>query len=145
MQVISDQELAQDPRRVIDGVRRGEPALVGRHGEPEAAILDIVDYRILRAVAHAQAHDLTGVDLEQGLPDDHVEQAADAQARYDLALAYYLAGAISTGRLAAVLRLPFVDVSLRFGRLGVPLRLGPETIGEILDDADVAGRLTSRR
>jgi len=46
-------------------------------------------------------------------------------------LAYYLGEAISLGRAAELLGLPWVDLRLRLARLGIPLRLGPETIEEL--------------
>ena len=48
-------ELARNTRQVINAVIRGEATLIESHGQPEAAIVDIVDYRIMRAVLRYHA------------------------------------------------------------------------------------------
>jgi hypothetical protein len=48
---ISTADLIRDPDGVLDAVTGGEAALVERNGQVEAAILGIVDYRLLRAAA----------------------------------------------------------------------------------------------
>jgi len=102
-------------------VLRGQTALVESHGKPEAAIIDIVDYRILRAVMryHAQR---PRIAAGSGLSDAEVARVADAQARYDLIVAHYLAGEISLGRAAELLNTSWLDLRTRCIRLDVPLR-----------------------
>jgi predicted HTH domain antitoxin len=46
-------------------------------------------------------------------------------------IAYYIAGAISLGRAAELLELPWIDLRTRLHRLGVPIRVGPETVEEL--------------
>ncbi len=53
------------------------------------------------------------------------------QERYHLVLAAYLADAISLGRAAELLELPWVDLRTRLHRLGMPIHLGPETVDEL--------------
>lgn len=55
VQRVSRTELARNTRRVLSDVQRGRTTLIETHGVPEAALLDIVDYRILRAVMHYYA------------------------------------------------------------------------------------------
>lgn len=145
---VSQDDLARNPSAVIETVRREGPALVERQGEPQAAIVDITDYRLLRAAARAQAEPLDRASLEQaleqGLFDEALARATDTQARYDAVVKYHLAGVISTGRMAELLGLPFIDLSTRFHRLGIPLRVGPQTVEEVLRDAEVAGRFVMR-
>jgi predicted HTH domain antitoxin len=42
-----------------------------------------------------------------------------------------LGEAISLGRAAELLDLPWMDLRLRLARLGIPLRLGPQSIEEL--------------
>jgi hypothetical protein len=134
---ISKTDLARKVRQVFHSVQRGGTVIVESHGQPEAAILDIPDYYILRAVTrfHAQP---PKIDMEAGLPDDALAGLSD-QERYDQVIAYYMVGAISLGRAAELLELPWIDLRSRMHRLGVPMRVGPETIEEALEDARIAG------
>ena len=44
-------DLARNTRQIIRKVQRGQTILIENHGQAEVAILDIVDYYILRALA----------------------------------------------------------------------------------------------
>lgn len=96
-----------------------------------AALVDLVDYRILRALARAQVDPIVVEQTAPGLPDAIAKQAADTQALFDLVVAHYLVGTITLGRAAEVLDLPWIDLRDRFARVGIPLRLGPETPEEL--------------
>lgn len=50
--------------------------------------------------------------------------------------AYYLGEAISLGRAAELLDLPWAELRLRFLRLGIPILAGPENIGELHDEIE---------
>ena len=50
IQRVSKTELARSTRQVMREVQRGYTVLVESHGQAEAAIMDIVDYGIMRAV-----------------------------------------------------------------------------------------------
>jgi prevent-host-death family protein len=102
-------DLARNTRQVIRAVQRGQTAVVESHGQPEAAIIDILDYRILRAVIRYYAQRPT-IDVEAGLADDKVTALADTQDRYDLVMAHYLAEAINLGRAAELLDLAWLDL-----------------------------------
>jgi predicted HTH domain antitoxin len=130
-------DLARSTRQVINNVLRGQTAVVESHGQPEVAIMDIVDYRITRAVMryHAQQPE---IDVEEGLADQQVTSTSDPQERFNLILAHYLAGAISLGRAAELLELPWVDLRTRFQRLDVPLRVAPSDLQEARLDVEVA-------
>jgi len=138
IQRVPKTELARRTRQVINAVLRGQTAVVESHGQPEVAILDIVDYRIMRAVMryHAQKPE---IDTEAGLSDEKVMAISDPQDRFDLVLAHYLAGAISLGRAAELLDLPWLDLRTRFLRLDVPLRTAPADLAEAREDVKVAG------
>ena len=143
IQHVRKTDLARNTREVLNTVMRGQTALIESHGKAEAAIIDIVDYLILRAVMRYHARPLE-IDANAGLTDAAVQAISDPQARYDLVLAHYLASSISLGRAAELLKLPSLDLRLRFVRLDVPLRLGPATIEEALAEEEVALRLAQR-
>mgnify|MGYP000570826016 FL=1 len=130
-------DLARSTRQVINNVLRGQTAVVESHGQPEVAIMDIVDYRITRAVMRYYAQQ-PEIDVEEGLADQQVTSTSDPQERFNLILAHYLAGAISLGRAAELLELPWVDLRTRFQRLDVPLRVAPSDLQEARLDVEVA-------
>ena len=137
IQHIRKTDLARNTREVLNDVMRGQTAVIESHGKAEAAIIDIVDYLILRAVMRYHARPPV-VDADAGLSDAAAAATQSQQARYDLVMAYYLADAISLSRAAELLRLPSFDLRLRFVRLDVPLRLGPATVEEAVADMTVA-------
>jgi len=126
---ISKTNLARNTRQVINAVLRGQTAVVESHGQPEVAILDIVDYRIIRAVMRYYAQE-SEIDVSAGLADERVAVLSDVQDRFDLVLAHYLAESISLGRAAELLDIYRLDLQARFARLDVPLRIGPATLEE---------------
>ena len=130
-------DLARNTRQVINSVLRGQTAVIESHGRPEVAILDIVDYRIIRAVMryYAQAPE---IDAAAGLAEGPVTALSDPQERFTLVLAHYLAGAISLGRAAELLDLSWLDLRTRFTRLDVPLRTAPADLGEAWADVEEA-------
>ena len=50
IQRVHKTDLARNASQIIRRVQRGQTVLVENHGHVEAAILDIFDYRILRAL-----------------------------------------------------------------------------------------------
>ena len=143
VQHVSKTDLARNTRQVLNTVMRGQTALIESHGKPEAAIIDIMDYLIVRAVLRYHARP-PQIDVDAGLTDAAAAGAPDLPARYNLILAHYLADAISLSRAAELLGLSSFDLRLRFVRLDVPLRLGPTTIEEALAEAEVALSLAQR-
>jgi len=137
IQRVRKTDLARSTRQVINNVLRGQTAVVESHGQPEVAIMDIVDYRITRAVMRYYAQQPM-IDVEEGLTDQQVTNTSDPQERFNLILARYLAGAISLGRTAELLELPWVDLRTRFQRLDVPLRVAPSDLQEANLDVEVA-------
>jgi predicted HTH domain antitoxin len=129
VRLVSKTELARNTRQVIDAVLCGQTVVVEHRGQPQVAILDIVDYRILRAVLlyHARPPEIAPL---AGLADERVTALSDPQERFDLVLAHYLAEAISLGRAAELLDIYRLDLQDRFARLDVPLRIGPATLEE---------------
>jgi len=130
-------DLARNTRQVINAVLRGQTAVVESHGKPEVAILDIVDYRIIRAVMRYYAQ-MPEIDVKAGLSDQKVTVISDPQDRSNLVLAHYLAGAISLGRAAELLDVSWLDLRTRFLRLDVPLRTAPANLAAARADVKVA-------
>jgi predicted HTH domain antitoxin len=141
VQHIPKTELARNTRQVINSVLRGRPAVVESYGEPEVAIIDVVDYYIVRAVVRYYSHQAEidpEIDPEAGLADQQVEPVSDPQARYNLVLSHYLAEAISLGRAAELLGLSRFDLQTRCLRLDVPLRMGPANLEQARADIEAA-------
>jgi predicted HTH domain antitoxin len=133
IQYVRKTDLARNTRRVIRDVQRGQTAVVESHGQPEVAIMDIVDYRIQRAFIYYYTQD-PAVSGDDDVSDQAFASISDEQERYNRVLAYYLAELISLGRAAELLELPPFDLRLRFSRLGIPLRLGPRSMEELEEE-----------
>jgi hypothetical protein len=143
VQHIREADLGSAAREALEAVRRGELVVIDGDGREEAAIVDLVDHRILRAAARYHA-ERPEIDPDAGLSDQAVAKASDPQVRYDLVWAHYLAGAISLARAGELLGLAWIDLRTRCRRLGLPIRTGPETIEELLDEvAAMQRRLAS--
>ncbi len=133
-------DLARNTSRIIRNVLRGQPAVVESHGQPEVAIVDVADYLILRAVA--RYHENPPSINPNGLADVDMDLLADSQERYNVVIAHYLAEAISTGRAAELLGIPWIDLRERFRRLDVPIHLGPPSIEEARQELNTLSKHT---
>jgi predicted HTH domain antitoxin/antitoxin (DNA-binding transcriptional repressor) of toxin-antitoxin stability system len=136
IQHVRKTDLARNTSRIIRGVQRGQTVLVENHGQVEAAIMDIIDYRILRALTlyYTRPPKIS----PQGLGAQALQNLAGPQERYDLVLAHYLAGTISLGRTAELLELHPLELQTRFVRLDVPLNLGPKDNQDAKAEVDAA-------
>ncbi len=139
--VISKTDLARRTRYVLEQARRGRTMIVESYGEEQVAILDVLDYRILRAVAayHAmQPHPAPIAEptlAPRGLDLADVQEAiaaadGDPQAGWNRVVAAYLDTDISLGRAGELLGLSRFELADRFQRLGLPLQIGPATADE---------------
>jgi len=139
---VSRTDLARNTRQVIDAVLRGQTVVVAHRGQPQVAIVDIVDYRIMRAAMryHARTPEIAPL---AGLAEERVNALSEPQERFDLVLAHYLAEAISLGRAAELLDIYRLDLQARFTRLDVPLRIGPATLEEARAEVEAALSLFS--
>jgi hypothetical protein len=142
---ISRTDLARSTRQALEQARRGQTVLVESYGEEQVAIVDALDYRLLQAVARYRArHDTPAHDdtaVPEGLSEEAVATAVlrsqgDTQAAWDLVIAVYLDGHISLARAAELLHLNRFDLTLRFNRLGLPLRVGPASADEALVEVE---------
>lgn len=134
---VSRTELARHTRRILTDVQRGRLALIESHGQPEAALLDIIDYRLLRAVVryYASPPETAGDD---GLTAQAVAECADSAEAYALVMAHYLSGDISLSRAAELLDMPWLELRTRCLRLDIPVRSAPVDAGEVLQDVTAA-------
>ena len=143
VQYVRKTDLARNTRRVIRDVQRGRTAVVESHGQPEVAIVDIVDYYLQLAALNFYSKS-PQVDSEGGITDQAAAQVESEQELYNLVMAHYLGGAISLGRAAELLKLPWVDLRMRMTSLGIPLRVGPETIEELREEIEAIEKWESR-
>lgn len=136
---ISFADLSTKARQLLETVQQGNTVLLEEEGEDEAVIVDITDYRLLRAALHAVARRPVA-ESEAGLPEEALSPESDRQARYDQILAHYLAESISLSRAAELLELSPSELRTRFERLGLPQRTAPSDAEEARRDAEVALR-----
>jgi hypothetical protein len=118
-------DLARNTSQIIRNVMRGQPTVIENHGQAEAIVVDVVDYLILRALANFHAGNSPVLDPNG--PSDPEFAGLSLQERYNRAMDYYLGKQCSTGRMAELLKISWLDMRERFNRLGVPLFLGPAT------------------
>lgn len=130
-------DLARKTRQIIHRVQRGQPAIVENHGQPEVAVIDVCDYRIMRAVMRYYVQPIT-IDITKGLTDKELSTISSVQQRYNLVFAHYLAGAISLAHAAELLLLSWLDLRTRCLRLDVPLRTAPADMTEARADIEMA-------
>ena len=139
--VITRTDLARHTRRILDRARRSGPVIVTGHGDEQAVVLDITDYRLLRAAAayrlkQKAARPQGEVGVPRGLSEEEVRAAieaagGDVQAGWHRVLAAYWDGDISLGRAAELLGLSRFELMERLHRLGLPLYMGPQTVEEL--------------
>ena len=122
---ISQADLAEKTQEVIDRVRRGEVVVAEHDGQEQVVLLNPLDFRLLRALAHCVIAETQEVD--------------DPDAR---ALRAYLFEQISLGKAAELLDLSRFELQARFHRLGVPLRLGPANLEEARAEVAAALKFT---
>ncbi|CUS03832.2 protein of unknown function [Candidatus Promineifilum breve] len=145
--LISRTDLARNTRKVIDDARRSGPVVVESYGEEQVAVLDIIDYRLLRAAVRflagepsgesfAAPEGLTEGDLEQSI----IEAGGDIQAKWDQIVAAHQVNDISLGRAAELLHMNRFELAERYNRLGIPLQLGPSTLEEVWREIEVLRR-----
>ena len=137
IQRVSDTDLAQQTQRILHDVQRGYTAVVERQGEPDVAMIDMIDYRIMRAALRYFA-ERPAIELNPGLAESTLYESSGIQERFDLVLSHYLAGIISLGRAAELLNLPMIALRSRFTRLHVLLYLGPTDIDDARAEAQAA-------
>ena len=138
---ISRTDLARHTRRVLERARRSGPVIVTGHGDEQAVVLDITDYRLLRAAAAYRlqqegAQPRAKAEMPRGLSEEEVQAAIEAaggnvQAGWNRVMAAYWDGDISLGRAAELLSLSRFELMERLHRLGLPMYMGPQTVEDL--------------
>jgi predicted HTH domain antitoxin len=119
MQVtISRTDLARNTREIVDQVRKGHTIFVQSYGEDQIVLLDLLDYKILKAL------------VDYALQETSELQTGDVSAVMRL----YLDEQISLAKASEMLGLSRYELMEHFERLGIPLRLGPETLEDAQDE-----------
>lgn len=113
-------DLTRRTREILELVRRGQPALIESYGKEQAVLLDPLEYRLLQGLA--------------ALGSGH--QGGDGELQS--LLRRYLDEEISLSKMATVLGVSRFELMERFERLGVPVRLGPDTLEEAREEVKVA-------
>ncbi|MBN1121930.1 MAG: hypothetical protein JXJ17_12685 [Anaerolineae bacterium] len=121
MVTVSRTDLARRTRQIIDEVQQGQTITVESYGEEQIVLLDAVDYYILMAAA--EASNPSSTSKWQNLSET---------------IQSYLSGSINLGKAAEMLEMSRFELMDRLDRLGLPLRLGPETMVEAMDEINVA-------
>ena len=138
---ISKTDLARRTRQAMDQVRRGRTLIVESYGEEQAVLMDILDYRLLRAVASYRtlpSHPAPVRDealSPRGLRGEDVK--GDLQTTWNRVIAAYLDGDISLGRAAELLALSRFELAARFNRLGLPLPPASTSVEEAGDELHI--------
>ena len=129
-QRISKTDLARSTHQVIREAQRGYTVLVENHGQPEVAIVDIIDFQLQRAAIH---YFCFPKEYEQDveISESLLKSITADQERFNLVIGHYLAIHISIGRSAELLGMSPPELQVRLMRSGVPLRMGPESKEEL--------------
>jgi hypothetical protein len=142
---INRTRLARQTRQVMEQARGGRPVFVASRGEEQVAIVDALDYRLLKAAATYNTlppHAAPVYDAQitpRGLKEDETGGPAtntDPQLRWTRVLVAYFDGDISLGRAGQLLGLSRFELQERLNRLGLPLRLGAMTLREAQAEYD---------
>ena len=122
MQVtISRTDLARNTREIIDQVRKGHTIFVQSYGEDQIVLLDLLDYKVLKALVDYTLRETN--DLQADDVDDVNE-----------VMRLYLDEQISLAKASEMLGLSRYELMEHFERLGIPLRLGPETLEDAQEE-----------
>jgi predicted HTH domain antitoxin len=118
MVTISRTDLARNTREIVEQVRKGHTIFVQSYGEDQIVLLDILDYKILKGMADyalREANDLQTADVSE-------------------VMRLYLDEQISLEKVSEMLGLSRYELMEHFERLGIPLRLGSETLDEAQEE-----------
>jgi hypothetical protein len=135
-QRISKTDLARSPHRVIREAQRGYTVLIENHGQPEVAIVDIVDFQLQRAAIHYFSFP-TEYEKDLEVTESVLGSSATDQDQFNLVVGHYLAEHQSIGRSAELLGMSTPELMMRLGRAGVPLRVGPQSAEELEEELRV--------
>lgn len=142
--VISSTDLARRTRKVVDMARRGYTVIVTVHGDEQVALMDVVEYRLMRALAEYRARGGRGhrSGAPRGLSEEEVREAVEAaggdiQAAWNLVIGAYMDGEVSLSRAAELLGVPYIDLEESLRRLGIRKPPAYGSVEEIKKEADL--------
>jgi predicted HTH domain antitoxin len=115
---ISRTDLARNTREIVDQVRKGQTIFVQSYGEDQIVLLDLLDYKILKALVDYALRETT--KLQVGGVNEVMQ--------------LYLNEQISLAKASEMLGLSRYELMDHFERLGIPLRLGPETLEDAYEE-----------
>ena len=118
---VSKTDLARNTREIVEQVRSGQTIIVKSYGEEQIVLLDALDYRILKA----------SVNYIVKSQKEAVEASDDA---LNEVMSAYLSERISLAKAAELLGLSRFELMDRFQRTGIPLRQGPDTLVDTIDE-----------
>lgn len=135
-------DLARNTSQIIRNVLRGQTVVIESHGQPEAALMDIVDFQIQRA---AMKYFSSPQEFEEDIEirEETLDALPDAQARYDLVLGHYMSTHLSLARAGELLGMTSHEIRSRFVRLGIPLQIGPSNKDEVNAEIEAVENLES--
>jgi predicted HTH domain antitoxin len=143
-QRISKTDLARSTHHVIREAQRGYTVLVENHGQPEVAIVDIVDFQLQRAAIHYFSSPKE-YQKDIKISEATLEALPTDQDRFNVVIGHYLAVHISIGRSAELLGMSPPELQIRLGRSGIPLRMGPESQEELDNEVKIIQRSLRRK
>jgi hypothetical protein len=123
-------DLARNTSQVIRKVLRGQTAVIESHGQPEAALMDIIDFLLQRAAMEYLGNPQKfEEDIE--ISPVMLDALPDEQGRYDMVLGHYLSLHLSLAKAGDLLGMTSHEIRSRLVRLGIPLRVGPTSADEV--------------
>jgi hypothetical protein len=109
--------------------------VIESHGQPEAALMDIIDFQLQRAAMQYFSNPQKFEDDIEINPA-MLDSLPDEQARYDLVLGHYLSLHLSLAKAGELLGMTSHEIRSRLVRLGIPLRVGPTTPGDVASEIE---------
>ena len=143
-QRISKTDLARSTHQVIREAQRGYTVLVENHGQPEVAIVDIIDFQLQKAAIHYFGF-TKEYEQDIEISESILKSLPTDQDRFNLVIGHYLAVHVSIGRSAELLAMSSPELQVRLTRSGIPLRMGPETREELDNEIKVIKRSLRRK
>lgn len=128
-------DLARNTSQVIRKVLRGQTAVIESHGQPEAALMDIIDFQLQRAAMEYLGNPQK-FEADNELSPEILNALPNEQARYDLVLGHYLSVHLSLAKAGELLGMTSHEIRSRLVRLGIPLRVGPSSADEVRNEID---------
>ena len=110
--------------------------LIENHGQPEVAIVDIVDFQLQRAAIH-YFNFPKEYEKDLQITESLLGSLATDQEQFNMVVDHYLAEHQSIGRSAELLGMSTPELMIRLGRVGVPLRVGPQSAEELEEELRV--------